>query len=58
MIGSWFEPTNQWLVNYRHQREGDKESGSNNEEKGINRQKEKAKKKKIKGKDKSREMKS
>ena len=52
MIGNWFEPTNQWLVNYRHQQERDKESGSNNEEKGMNRQKEKTKKKMTKGKDK------
>ena len=39
MIGGWFEPTNQRLDNHRHQQERDREGGSNNEEKGMNRQK-------------------
>ena len=43
MISSQFEPTNQRWVNYKHQQERDREGGSNNEEKGMNRQKENAK---------------
>ena len=40
VISGWFEPTNQRLDNHRHQQERDREGGSNNEEKGMNRQKE------------------
>ena len=41
MISCWFELTNQRLDNYRLQQVKDREGGSNNEKKGMNRQKEK-----------------
>ena len=36
VVGGWFEPTNQRLVNYKHQQERDREDGRNNKEKGMN----------------------
>ena len=57
MFGSCFEPTNQRMVNYKHQQEKEREDGSNNEEKGMNRQKEKANRKRTR-KRQNREMKS
>ena len=52
VIGGWFELINQRLDNHRHQQERDRAGGSNNEEKGMNRQKEQARTKRTKGKDK------
>ena len=52
VISGWFEPTNQRLINHKHQQERNREDGSNNEDKEMNRQIEKAKKKRKKGKEK------
>ena len=52
MIGYRFEPTNQRLDNYRLQQVNDREGGSNNEEKGMNRPKRKDKRKRQSEKDK------